>query len=454
MGGPTGQDVTGTTRSAKNAQVRHTFRGEWACDQRQRDRTQRARPRTVCKFLDKEPVRFICLDCAGERGSGSEALATATLVGRPTRMSTLSRLSLDEKAELTAGADIWHTAAVERLGIPALRLTDGPSGARGTRFSGNTSTSLPCGTALAATWDRDLVHRVGGLLADEARGKGAHVLLAPTVNLHRHPLDGRHFECFSEDPYLSAELAVAYIEGVQGRGVGCVGQALRGQRPGTRPHGDQRRGRRAHAARDLPAAVRGRGEQRRRLWSAMAAYNRLHGIALQRAQRPARRRSCATSWGFDGLVMSDWFGTHSTIDGHRRARPRDAGPGPVPWPLPRRGGAPGRHRRGATGSRVENLLGLVDRVAGRGAARAPGRRGTFGTGHAHSGKRSHRGAAAGTTDPAAHRARRKRSRCSGPRPTVLTSRAAAALTSTRRTPSRHWRRSRNGFDVTSVMPCK
>ena len=73
---------------------------------------------------------------------------------------------MDEKAALTAGADIWHTAAVERLGIPALRLSDGPSGARGTRFSGETSTSLPCGTALAATWDRELVHRVGGLLAD------------------------------------------------------------------------------------------------------------------------------------------------------------------------------------------------------------------------------------------------------------------------------------------------
>src|SRR6266511_1849556 len=103
-------------------------------------------------------------------------------------MTVLSRLSLDEKAALTGGADIWHTVAVDRLGLPALRLSDGPAGARGTRFSGDTSASLPCGTALAATWDRDLIGRVGAVLGDQARAKGAHVLLAPTVNLHRHPL--------------------------------------------------------------------------------------------------------------------------------------------------------------------------------------------------------------------------------------------------------------------------
>jgi beta-glucosidase len=131
-------------------------------------------------------------------------------------------LKLEEQAALTAGIDVWHTAPVDRLGIRSLRLTDGPSGARGDRWSVGTSACMPCGSALAATWNRELVHRVGRVLGDEARAKGAGVLLGPTVNIHRHPLNGRHFESFSEDPYLTAELAVAYIQGVQERGVGAV----------------------------------------------------------------------------------------------------------------------------------------------------------------------------------------------------------------------------------------
>ena len=99
-----------------------------------------------------------------------------------------------------------------RLGIPALKVTDGPSGARGEQWTGGPSSAcFPCGTALAATWDVDLVHEVGVELGEEARNKGAHVLLAPTVNIHRTPLAGRTFECYSEDPYLAARIAVAYI---------------------------------------------------------------------------------------------------------------------------------------------------------------------------------------------------------------------------------------------------
>ena len=103
-------------------------------------------------------------------------------------------------------------------------MSDGPSGVRGQRFAGGPpSVSFPCGAALGATWDVELVARVGAALAEEARAKGAHVLLGPTVNLQRTPLGGRHFECFSEDPVLTAELAVAYVEGLQGAGVAaCV----------------------------------------------------------------------------------------------------------------------------------------------------------------------------------------------------------------------------------------
>ena len=128
----------------------------------------------------------------------------------------------DELVRPLSGADWWNVAASGD--VPALRVTDGPSGARGQRFVGGPpSVSFPCGAALGATWDVELVERVGAALAAETRAKGAQVLLGPTINLQRTPLGGRHFECFSEDPYLTARLAGAYVRGLQGGGVAaCV----------------------------------------------------------------------------------------------------------------------------------------------------------------------------------------------------------------------------------------
>jgi len=273
-------------------------------------------------------------------------------------MSTLGRLSLDEKAALTAGADIWHTAAVERLGIPSLRLSDGPSGARGTRFSGQTSTSLPCGTALAATWDRDLVHRVGGLLADEAKGKDAHVLLAPTVNLHRHPLNGRHFECFSEDPYLSAELAVSYITGVQGRGVGCavkhfVANDQEHDRMEISVEVDERTLREIYLP-PFEAAVTIAGA-----WSVMAAYNRLHGVHCSE-HSGLLEGILRRDWAFDGLVMSDWYGTHSTTAVTAGLDLEMPGPAQFLGHYLAAAVRQGDIDEAALDRAVENLLGLVD----------------------------------------------------------------------------------------------
>src|SRR5690606_11846974 len=105
--------------------------------------------------------------------------------------------------------------------VPALRMSDGPAGVRGPSWSGPPSASFPCGSALGATWDPDLVYEVGRALGREARRKRAHVLLAPTVNLHRVPLSGRSFEFPSEDPVLAAAYAVAYVRGVQDEGVAC-----------------------------------------------------------------------------------------------------------------------------------------------------------------------------------------------------------------------------------------
>lgn len=134
--------------------------------------------------------------------------------------AVLEQLTLDEKVSLLAGKDFWHTAPVSRLGVPSIRLSDGPNGIRGTRFFGSVpSACLPCGTAIGATFDRDLARDIGRLLADEARAKGAHVVLGPTVNIPRAPLGGRGFESYSEDPVLSGLMAAGYVQGLQEKGI-------------------------------------------------------------------------------------------------------------------------------------------------------------------------------------------------------------------------------------------
>src|SRR5437899_13036625 len=119
-----------------------------------------------------------------------------------TTENLLQQMTLQEKVAMLAGADMWHTIVNDRLSIPALKVSDGPNGARGGAMQGGvTAACFPCGANLAATWDTALVERVGQALAQETKSKGARVLLAPTVNIHRTPIGGRNFESFSEDPY-------------------------------------------------------------------------------------------------------------------------------------------------------------------------------------------------------------------------------------------------------------
>ena len=167
---------------------------------------------------------------------------------------------------------------------------------------------MPCGTALAATWDPELVEQIGALLGHETRAKGAGVLLAPTVNLHRHPLGGRNFECFSEDPFLTAEVAVAYVTGVQKTGVACAVKHF--------VCNDQERGRM-----DIDVAIDERTLRELYLlpferlvaagvWAVMAAYNKVGGHHCSENER-LLRGVLKGEWGFDGVVVSDWFGTRS-----------------------------------------------------------------------------------------------------------------------------------------------
>ena len=131
------------------------------------------------------------------------------------------QMTLEEKVSILSGEDFWSVPAVERLGIGKLRVTDGPNGARGggSLIGGVKSASFPVGIALGSTWNVALLEEIGAALADEVKSKNAHMLLAPTVNIHRSVTNGRNFECYSEDPILSAELAVGYIRGLQGQGI-------------------------------------------------------------------------------------------------------------------------------------------------------------------------------------------------------------------------------------------
>ncbi len=225
----------------------------------------------------------------------------------------VEQLTTEELAGLLGGSDVWHSTGIERLGIPRVRVTDGPAGARGTSFTGPASANVPCGTALAATWNPHLVRRIGHLLGIEARSKGARVLLAPTINLHRTPIGGRNFECMSEDPLLTAQTAVPYIEGVQAEGVACctkhfVGNDTELERMSVDAHIDERTLRELYLV-PFEAAV-----TEAKTMAIMTAYNKVNG------PHAADHKHLITEvlrdeWGFDGIVMSDWFGLHSTVAG-------------------------------------------------------------------------------------------------------------------------------------------
>jgi beta-glucosidase len=132
----------------------------------------------------------------------------------------VGKLSLEQKVRLVTGADFWTRYPEPAIGLRAIATSGGPVGVRGTVDDERaTSADLPSPRALAASWDIELLQRLAELLAAEARRKGVDLVLGPTVNLHRSPLGGRHFKCFSEDPDLTARLRVGYVRAIQGRGV-------------------------------------------------------------------------------------------------------------------------------------------------------------------------------------------------------------------------------------------
>lgn len=224
----------------------------------------------------------------------------------------LDAMSLAEQASLLSGADFWTTVPIPRLGVPSVKVSDGPNGARGGIFKDGPSTAcFPVGIALASSWDPALVEEAGRALGREAQLKGARVLLAPTVNLHRTVYNGRNFECYGEDPWLAGEIAVAYVRGLQSTGVAAtikhfVGNESEFQRLTISSDVPER------ALRELYLVPFERAVKEAGVMAVMTGYNRLDGTFMadhRRLVTEVLRRE----WGFDGLVMTDWGAEHDTV---------------------------------------------------------------------------------------------------------------------------------------------
>ncbi|GAA4043417.1 glycoside hydrolase family 3 protein [Nonomuraea soli] len=240
----------------------------------------------------------------------------------------ISKLDLATKVNLLTGADMWSLPAVPGIGLKRLVMSDGPIGVRGEQWSSaDPSIAMPSPTALAATWDVDLVRKVGGLLAQEARRKGVHVLLAPTINLHRSPLGGRHFECFSEDVHLTGEIGAAYVEGVQGGGVATtpkhfVANDFETDRFTVDVKVTDKVLREVYL-RPFERVV-GAGA-----WGLMTSYNSVNGTTMSE-HSDLVNGVLKREWGFDGFVVSDWTAVRSTepaaVGGTDVAMPGPNGP--------------------------------------------------------------------------------------------------------------------------------
>ena len=224
----------------------------------------------------------------------------------------VEQMTLAEMVSLLSGQDFWSVPPIPRLGIHSLRVTDGPNGARGGGglIGGVKSAAFPVGIALGATWNVDLVREVGMALADEVKSKGAHVSLSPTVNIHRSVTNGRNFECYSEDPVLTAQLAGAFIGGLQEQGIAATIKHFAGneseiERTTMNSVIDERTLREVYLV-PFEHAVKVAGT-----WGIMSSYNRLNGTFASENEW-LLTQVLRNEWHYDGIVMSDWFGSHST----------------------------------------------------------------------------------------------------------------------------------------------
>ena len=239
----------------------------------------------------------------------------------------IAQMTLEEKAGLCSGADFWHTKAVERLGVPATMVSDGPHGLRkqddeADHLGVNDSIEavcFPAGCATAASFDKDLVNRMGRAIGESCQHEGLSVVLGPAVNIKRSPLCGRNFEYLSEDPYLAGEMAAAYINGVQSQNVGTsikhfAANSQEHRRMSSSSDADER------TLREIYFPAFETAVKKAQPWTVMCSYNRINGVYASE-NRWLLTDVLRGEWGFDGYVMSDWgavadraVGVHAGLD--------------------------------------------------------------------------------------------------------------------------------------------
>ncbi|MDF2560279.1 MAG: beta-glucosidase [Microbacterium sp.] len=223
----------------------------------------------------------------------------------------MARLPLPAKVRLLTAATTWRLHGDTTIGLSPIVVSDGPAGVRGEVWDEREpSISLPSGTCLAATWDERAARRYGEILAAEARQRGVHVVLGPTINLHRSPLGGRSFEAFSEDPFLTARIGVGYVQGVQSGGVAAspkhfVGNESETERFTIDARIDERTLRELYLA-PFEAVVKDAGA-----WTIMSAYSGVNGATM--TEHPMLRSVLKEEWDFDGTVISDWGAVRSVV---------------------------------------------------------------------------------------------------------------------------------------------
>lgn len=223
--------------------------------------------------------------------------------------SLVAELTLAEKVQLLTGRDFWTTWPLEKIGLRRMLFSDGPTGVRGEVWDERQpSINFPSAAAISSSWDPAIADRLGAASAVEARRKGVDVVLGPTINLHRSPLGGRHFEAFSEDPVLTAELAAAYVTGVQRNGVGATPKHYIANDSETdRFTVDVKVGERP--LRELYLLAFEKAIVESEAWLVMSAYNSVNGTTA--TENEVLETPLNSEWGFDGVVISDWTAVRS-----------------------------------------------------------------------------------------------------------------------------------------------
>ncbi|HLJ87076.1 MAG TPA: glycoside hydrolase family 3 C-terminal domain-containing protein [Candidatus Angelobacter sp.] len=221
--------------------------------------------------------------------------------------SILSRMTLEEKIDMLGGVDGFYIRAVPRLGLPRLKMADGPIGVR----NDGPATAMAGGIALAATWDPDLAKHVGSELGRDARAKGVHFLLGPGVNIYRSPMNGRNFEYLGEDPFLASRIAVNYIEGVQSQGVSATIKHFMGNNSEFDRHNsdsviDER------TMREIYLPVFEAAVKEAHVGAVMDSYNLTNGSHMSE-NKYLNTGVLKNEWGFDGILMSDWSSTYDGV---------------------------------------------------------------------------------------------------------------------------------------------